>query len=395
MNATERQVIYNSRESAYLSLLTSEVKTGHLYLKRYENEEGKLDILMAYGVQDCTTGYPDSIDSLKIISGSSPFPVYNIVFHNPDVSELARGQVYLYVDMRDESTMDCDVKLLTIEKDDGQIYRKNFVDFGETKRHVYSLSQGEFYYVSNHSFRPAENYYTREEINGTLSNILDGEVRPTLTELLRAVFPLGLNFRVNPTIAEKNTTVDVSLSYSVSRKEQDVTELCSVSLTQSPTGGLIEIPEDKIIKNVSESRNILELLAEYEPGYDVSKKIEIPFVYRSYWGVIPSSYINIIINPALNPMLRPILDSLKNTGNSGLRTKGTFTYSNISLNLSQTVVYAYPASYGNLSSIKDANGFEYITDYNKYTVNLDEVDYYLYAKITPTVITGFKQIYSF
>lgn len=94
-------------------------------------------------------------------------------------------------------------------------------------------------------------------------------------------------------------------------------------------------------------------------------------------------------------MLRPILDSLKNTGNSGLRTKGTFTYSNISLNLSQTVVYAYPASYGNLSSIKDANGFEYITDYNKYTVNLDGVDYYLYAKITPTVITGFKQIYSF
>ena len=134
MNASDKQLTYNSRESAYLSLLTSEVRTGHLYLKRYLNEEGKLDILMAYGVQDCTTGYPDSIDSLKIISGNSPFPVYNIVFHNPDVSELARGQVFLYVNMRDPVTMDCEVQLVTIEKDEEGIYKKYYTEFSESTK---------------------------------------------------------------------------------------------------------------------------------------------------------------------------------------------------------------------------------------------------------------------
>ena len=388
MNATERQVIYNSRESAYLSLLTSEVKTGHLYLKRYENEEGKLDILMAYGVQDCTTGYPDSIDSLKIISGNSPFPVYNVVFYNPDVSELARGQVYLYVEMRDETTMDCDVKLLTIEKDSDQIYRKNFVDFGETKRYVYSLTQGAFYYVSNHSIRSAENYYTREEINGTLTTILDGEVRPTLTELLRTVFPLTLNFDSNIKIAEKNTTVDIEIDYSVFRKGADITGDCELTLKQYPSGEFITIPENKIIETISESNNILELKAEYEPGFYATKRVEIPFVYRSYFGVISASSLDIT-------RIKPLLRSLKDSGNSELRLKKTFEYSNISLDLSQTVIYAYPASYGELHSIKDTNGFEYITDYSKYSVDLDGVNYYLYSKITPTVITDFKQIYSF
>jgi hypothetical protein len=394
MNASDRQLTYNSRESAYLSLLTSEVKTGHLYLKRYLNEEGKPDILMAYGVQDCTTGYPDSIDSLKIISGDSPFPVYNVVFHNPDVSELARGQVFLYVDMRDAGTMDCSVKLITIEPNEQGIYEKTSVDFGETLRRVYSLTQGEFYYVSNNTFRSDENKYTREEIDSKVDGVLNGELRPSIDELQRAVFPLSMNFSVSPTIAEKNNSVDLTLSYSVIRKEQDVTSECSLSLINSNTGEEIDIPSSNILRNVTEDSKMLTLTADYRPGYNISKDVRINFVYRSYWGVIDRELLERIIS---NPTsFEDQIEFLSGLGFSGLRTKGTLTFSNINLTLGDTVVYAYPAEYGNLSSIKDANGFEYITDYEKMTiVTPNNIQYNVYIKITPTVITGFKQIYSF
>jgi hypothetical protein len=393
MNANT-QLIYESRESAYLALLTSEVKTGHLYLKRYKNEEGKLDILMAYGVQDCTTGYPDSLDSLKIISGSSPFPVYKIVYHNPDVSELAFGQVFMWVEMRDPSTMDCTVSLVTIENPGGNQgqYTKTIVNFGEQVRHVYSLSQGEFYFVSGSSFRKDENRYTREEIDGTIDRLMKNELRPAIIELQRATFPLSMTYTVSPSIAEKGSTVSVKLGYSVKRKGIDVSDVCTYTLT-GKSGEVIEIPETKIIDNVSESSNVLNLKAEYEPEYDVVVNKTIPFVYRTYWGVVPSATLEAAL--ANQRLIDMMIKALKEQGLSALRTKSSFTYSGIALGLEDTVVYAYPVEYGQLSSIKDANGFEYISDYTKHSIKIGEVSYYLYSKITPTVISGFKQTFNF
>lgn len=393
MNANT-QLIYESRESAYLALLTSEVRTGHLYLKRYRNEEGKLDILMAYGVQDCTAGYPDSLDSLKIISGSSPFPVYKIVYHNPDVSELAFGQVYMWVEMRDPSTMDCTVSLVTIENPGGNQgqYTKTIVNFGEQVRHVYSLSQGEFYFVSGSSFRKDENRYTREEIDGTIDRLMKNEIRPFLIELQRATFPLSMTYAVSPSIAEKGSTVSVKLNYSVKKKGIDVSDICTYTLT-GKSGEVIEIPETKVIDNVSESSNVLNLKAEYEPGYDVVVNKTIPFVYRTYWGVVPSATLETAL--ANQRLIDMMAKAWKEQGLSALRTKSSFTYSGIGLGLEDTVVYAYPAEYGQLSSIKDANGFEYISDYTRHSIKIGGVNYYLYSKITPTVISGFKQTFNF
>lgn len=394
MNANSQQLIYESRESAYLALLTSEVKTGHLYLKRYRNEEGKLDILMAYGVQNCTTGYPDSLDSLKIISGSSPFPVYKIVYHNPDVTELAFGQVFMWVEMRDPSCMDCTVSLVTIENPGGNNgqYTKTIVNFGEQVRHVYSLSQGEFYFVSGSSFRKDENHYTREEVDGIIGRTMDNEVRPALVELQRATFPLSMNYTISPSIAEKGSTVSVSLDYSVTRKGEDVTDRCNYTLT-GKSGELIEIPETKVIDGITENSNVLDLKAEYEPGYYVEINKTIPFVHRTYWGVVPSIALEAAIGN--QGLIDRIAQECVNLGLSALRTKSSFTYSGITLDLEKTVIYVYPLEYGQLTSIKDANGFEYISDYKRREIRINNIRYYLYSKITPTVISGFKQTFNF
>lgn len=377
--STSRQIIYSSRESAYLSLLVSKIETGHLYLKRYTNQEGKLDILMAYGVKDCTTGYPDSIDSVKIISGDSPFPVYNVVYYNPDVSELARGQVFLWVDMKDDSKMDCDVWLVTIEKNEEDVYEKNIVEFGDITRKVYSLTQGEFYFVSSHSFRAEENFYTREEIQGTIVKAINEDIMPSLVELQRTVFPINVSFTLGTQIAEIGTTVDIPITYAVTRKDLDVKDDCTITVLDQD-GNNISIYGD-LIRGVSKDTTYT-LNAEYEPGYSGSKSQKISFVHKSYWGVASNTET---ITPNLVSSLR----------NSALRQKGTLSYTNISLDLGKTVIYAYPKSYGSLKSIKDANGFEYLYDYNKIQLTINGVDYFVYSKITPTIINNFIQTFSF
>ena len=196
-----------------------------------------------------------------------------------------------------------------------------------------------------------------------------------------------MNFTISPTIAEKGKTVDATINYSIIRKNSNITDDCRLELKQSES--IIDIPSDNIIRGVSETGNRFNLFAEYKPGFNISKEAYITFVNRSYWGVISREELQPVID---NPNLfRTIINDLQND----LRTKGTFTYSGINLDLSDTVIYAYPSSYGSLSSIKDANGFEYLQDYNIISTQLEGVNYNLYIKITPTVIVGFKQIYSF
>ena len=42
------------------------------------------------------------------------------------------------------------------------------------------------------------------------------------------------------------------------------------------------------------------------------------------------------------------------------------------------VFYAYPKAYGELKSIKDGNGFEYLRDFDKEEMNINRIPYYVY-----------------
>lgn len=97
----------------------------------------------------------------------------------------------------------------------------------------------------------------------------------------------------------------------------------------------------------------------------------------SYYGIINSSTIT-----------ENDISSLS----SGLSTSKSFTHT---VNLSeQRIVYMYPQSFGSLTSIKDANNFDYINSYTRTTLTYDGVDYYVYILTDPVTITGFKQIFN-
>ena len=102
------------------------------------------------------------------------------------------------------------------------------------------------------------------------------------------------------------------------------------------------------------------------------------FVYASYYGPISMA-------TPTDTDVKALTKNVKNTK--------AFTYNNIALN-DERICYAYPVSFGNLTSIKDANNFEYISSYTKYTMTIDSVSYNVYVLTDPITATGFKQIYS-
>lgn len=97
----------------------------------------------------------------------------------------------------------------------------------------------------------------------------------------------------------------------------------------------------------------------------------------SYYGIINSSTIT---------------ENDISTLSSRLATSKSFTYT---VNLAeQRIVYMYPQSFGTLTSIKDANNFDYINSYTRTTLSYNGVDYYVYILTDPVTITGFKQIFN-
>ena len=124
-------------------------------------------------------------------------------------------------------------------------------------------------------------------------------------------------------------------------------------------------------------KGVLEYKKSDNTTATVEKSASYTFVMASYYGAVTTAPTD----------KAGIIALTKNVKNTKAQT-ATFTLSN------QRACYCYPASMGNLSSIKDSNGFEYISGYTKTTVSVDSVDYNVYTQTDPVTASGFKQIYS-
>ena len=109
----------------------------------------------------------------------------------------------------------------------------------------------------------------------------------------------------------------------------------------------------------------------------ITSTVTIKGYANSYYGVISNSSIT-------------TSDISKLTAR--LSTTKSYTYTT---NLSnQRIIYMYPKDFGKLSSIKDANNFDYINSYTLSEITYNQVDYYVYILTDPVTITSFKQIFN-
>lgn len=126
----------------------------------------------------------------------------------------------------------------------------------------------------------------------------------------------------------------------------------------------------------------------YNTNAVLEQNADFAFVYGSFYGTTTASFIDSAI---MNGLIPTFSKNIKNTK--------AFTWDKITLN-DERFCYAYPASMGLLSSIKDGNGFDQTQGYTRYQVdityptNSQVVSYYVYLLSEPTTGSGFKQIYS-
>ncbi len=124
-------------------------------------------------------------------------------------------------------------------------------------------------------------------------------------------------------------------------------------------------------------KGVLEYKKSDNTDGTIEKSATYTFVMASYYGAVTTA-------PTDKAGIIALTKNVKNT--RALTT--TFTLSN------QRSCYCYPASMGNLSSIKDGNNFEYINSYTKTNVTVDDVSYNVYTLTDPVTASGFKQIYA-
>jgi hypothetical protein len=91
-----------------------------------------------------------------------------------------------------------------------------------------------------------------------------------------------------------------------------------------------------------------------------------------------------------------VIDGSEFVNTNGLTSELRTSKSNtITISLTnQRIIYMYPKSFGNLTSIKDANNFDYINSYTLSNAIVNNVEYNIYILTDPVTINNFKQIFN-
>lgn len=179
-------------------------------------------------------------------------------------------------------------------------------------------------------------------------------VTPTLTLNITGKgtgTPIAIKFYSGSTLLESQDYIDGTNSYAFT--------MSSAITTTTTVKGVLEY------KKSDNSNATVEKTATYT------------FVMASYYGAV-----------SVAPTDKAGIIALTKNVKTGKGQTATFNLNN------QRSCYAYPASMGNLTSIKDANNFEYLASYIKTTVAVDGVDYNVYTLTDSVTATGFKQVYA-
>lgn len=132
--------------------------------------------------------------------------------------------------------------------------------------------------------------------------------------------------------------------------------------------------------------NTVTLSVDVKDGEQtVTKSIKITFCYPTYYGTVADSVASMTASDIQG------LDKRVAVNNKAM------TWSGISMDYGK-LCYAYPKSFGALTSIKDANNVDYINSYTRTEVTLTEngnrVVYYCYLLTDAAGVSNFKQIYA-
>lgn len=191
-------------------------------------------------------------------------------------------------------------------------------------------------------------YYTKEEVDDQMATV-------------KNKFPLSISsFTATPNaipVGEGTTNVTYKWSYN----NEDVHAV--VKQTMNNNSILVNIRTVEMPIDITTAANITTTLKANDA---LTKTATVYVVHYSYTGLVSASTTTVTDPTGLTSIVH-----------YGRGYEYQYNQAN------QKIVYLYPTSYGLLTSIVDQNGFEGISGFDKQTVTINNVQYYLYISKIP------------
>ena len=210
-------------------------------------------------------------------------------------------------------------------------------------------------------------YAKDTQLETILRDILIKEEAPTLT----------LNISPSKTLYDvvENTVSAVAMNAVVGKKTYNLSKIeyyvdNVLKHTQNITTGGTYTYNVSFSPATNSDFTLKAIVYDSRTGTPMSttKSTNVKFVGKSYYGFVADS-IGI-----------PTESQVKALQNNVLKDTKNLKYSNITFDYNK-VVYAYPSSFGNLTSIKDEIGnFDYTSSFSKQNLTIDSIAYTLYIQ---------------
>lgn len=188
-------------------------------------------------------------------------------------------------------------------------------------------------------------YYTKEETDSQI-------------QAVKNKFPLQVaSFTVSPNVCAVGTSLAL-LTWNYNN--EDINPITSQSINDVALDNDARMKTENIISDVATTKTFT-LKAN-----SLIKTITVYVVNKSYYGVVSADTTTVTNTTGLTAKTQ-----------YGAQTSIAFTQAN------QKIVYLYPSTFGDLTSIKDQNGFEGISGFDKQSITIDNVSYNLYISKIP------------
>lgn len=213
---------------------------------------------------------------------------------------------------------------------------------------------------------------TTSDASFVLSSHQGVVLKSFIDSLNEKVFPLSVN--IGPDELYKSGTVqNITLNWTVLKGETPIDPDSQSINNESIANDLKTITYDNVTTNTD-----YNITVEYN-GLTASDIKKVEFVNPSYFGVL-----NVDMDITENN-IKTLTEVIKKTR----------SYSSPVLTLNnQKTCYAYPKAFGNLTSIKDLNSFEYFNSYNLSELTINNETYNIYVLKDAVSISSFKQTFN-
>ena len=210
------------------------------------------------------------------------------------------------------------------------------------------------------------------ELEGMLDE-LEEKHDADIERLEQAIWPFEVSISARPTAVEIDTDTNVALSWTAKRKGVAVTPETQTLDGVAVTG----TGKSVTLHPTEEGSQSFVYQATYEK-MNRTTTATVKAVYASRFGTVPATgEVDAAVIKGLTKLV---------LGSRALTRTGLVFHN-------ARLCFAYPASFGLLSSIKDGNGYEVIESYTHTVVDVDGVAFNCYVLTVPVSAENVTQIY--